>query len=271
MTQNPWRQRLYHLILWLVALAFFSPVLWIFLSAFKTVGEIVSPQPVFLLRPSMDNIVRVVTGPNVLEYLKMSFILSIGSVLIALLVLIAVSAKQGLDDIVEGANRWTWVALGLSAATLLVATLGLRPRDGGLALEITGRFCAVAAALLAIFHYGRRLDAQLWRSWLWESWRFGKQIFPRLSIGGVVVGVVRQLSRPEWIESLAGQNDLFANAVAVVFGVFMYFPSLVEVPVARMFLDLGMHPGPLLAYLMADPELSLQLSLIHISEPTRPY
>jgi len=32
--------------------------------------------------------------------------------------------------------------------------------------------------------------------------------------------------------------------------------------VARMFLDLGMHPGPLLAYLMADPELSLQSMLM---------
>jgi hypothetical protein len=50
--------------------------------------------------------------------------------------------------------------------------------------------------------------------------------------------------------------------VAVGFGVFMYFPTLVEVPVARMFLDLGMHPGPLLAYLMADPELSLQSILM---------
>ena len=52
--------------------------------------------------------------------------------------------------------------------------------------------------------------------------------------------------------------------MAVVFGVFMYFPTLVEVPVARMFLDLGMHRGPLLAYLMADPELSLQ-SILMIS------
>jgi hypothetical protein len=48
----------------------------------------------------------------------------------------------------------------------------------------------------------------------------------------------------------------------VVFGVFMYFPTLVEVPIANMFLDLGMHRGPLLAYLMADPELSLQSILI---------
>jgi hypothetical protein len=29
-----------------------------------------------------------------------------------------------------------------------------------------------------------------------------------------------------------------------------------------MFLDLGMHPGPLLAYLMSDPELSLQSMLM---------
>jgi len=44
--------------------------------------------------------------------------------------------------------------------------------------------------------------------------------------------------------------------------VFMYFPTLVEVPIAKMFLSLGMHRGPLLAYLMADPELSLQSILI---------
>lgn len=89
-----------------------------------------------------------------------------------------------------------------------------------------------------------------------------KQIFGLLVVGVFIVGVVRQLIRPEWIETLAGTNSITANMVAVVFGVFMYFPTLVEVPVAKMFLDLGMHPGPLLAYLMADPELSLQSILM---------
>ena len=69
---------------------------------------------------------------------------------------------------------------------------------------------------------------------------------------------------------LSGRNDLLANAVAVVFGVFMYFPTLVEVPVAHMFLDLGMHRGPLLAYLMADPELSLQSILMVAAVIGRP-
>ena len=85
-----------------------------------------------------------------------------------------------------------------------------------------------------------------------------------------IVGMVREVIRPEWIEALAGSNTVLANAVAVGFGVFMYFPTLVEVPVARMFLDLGMHPGPLLAYLMADPELSLQSMLMVAAGIGRP-
>jgi len=81
-------------------------------------------------------------------------------------------------------------------------------------------------------------------------------------VGVFAVGIIRQLIRPEWIEALAGSNSVLGNLAGVLFGVFMYFPTLVEVPIAKMFLSLGMHPGPLLAYLMADPELSLQSILI---------
>ncbi len=120
----------------------------------------------------------------------------------------------------------------------------------------------MSLALAAVLQQSRRLDTDAWRAWLWEAWRFVKQIFVLLVVGVFVVGIVRQLIQPQWIQNLAGRNDLLANAVAVLFGVFMYFPTLVEVPVAHMFLDLGMHRGPLLAYLMADPELSLQSILM---------
>jgi len=185
-----------------------------------------------------------------------------GSVLIALLLLIAAIAWKGLENIIEGANRWTWIALGLVATTLLVAALRLTPQADGLRIALTGRAVAVALTFVAVWHFARRLAADDWRAWLWEAWRFVKQIFVLLVVGVFVVGMVRQIIRPEWIEAVAGSNTLQANAVAVGFGVFMYFPTLVEVPVARMFLDLGMHPGPLLAYLMADPELSLQSMLM---------
>jgi uncharacterized membrane protein YraQ (UPF0718 family) len=185
-----------------------------------------------------------------------------GSVLIALLLLIAATAWQGLENIVEGANRWTWVALGLAATTLLVAALRLTPTASSLQVGLTGRVLALGLSQWAVWHFARQLPADDWRAWLWEAWRFVKQIFVLLVAGVFIVGMVRQVIRPEWIESLAGSNTVQANAVAVGFGVFMYFPTLVEVPVARMFLDLGMHPGPLLAYLMADPELSLQSMLM---------
>lgn len=185
-----------------------------------------------------------------------------GTILIGLLLLIGATAWRGLENIIEGANRWTWTALGLAATTLLVASLQLTPTPDGLLVGVTGRVIGVTLALGATWHFARRLPADDWRSWLWEAWRFVKQIFLLLVVGVFIVGMVRQVIRPEWIEALAGSNTVLANAVAVGFGVFMYFPTLVEVPVARMFLDLGMHPGPLLAYLMADPELSLQSMLM---------
>jgi len=64
----------------------------------------------------------------------------------------------------------------------------------------------------------------------------------------------------------AGGKQRFLNARrdGIDFRDRMYVPTLVEVPIAKMFLSLGMHRGPLLAYLMADPELSLQ-SILMIS------
>jgi uncharacterized membrane protein YraQ (UPF0718 family) len=86
-----------------------------------------------------------------------------------------------------------------------------------------------------------------------------------LIVGVFAVGIIRELIKPEWVQTLAGSNTLLGNFIGVVFGVFMYFPTLVEVPIAQMFLDLGMHRGPLLAYLISDPELSLQSILITAS------
>jgi len=142
------------------------------------------------------------------------------------------------------------------------AALGLRAGDDGLAVTVTGRTLAVPLLCLALLPQARRFESWDMQQWLWETWRFVKMIFPLLVVGVFVVGMIRVLIRPEWIEMLAGTNSLTGNLAGVVFGVFMYFPTLVEVPIAKMFLELGMHRGPLLAYLMSDPELSLQSILI---------
>lgn len=186
-----------------------------------------------------------------------------GAVLIFLLILIGVSSWKGFENIHLGFKRWTWAALVLVGLTLLTAALGWRPHPGGLDLLITGKFIAVLVALALLgWLLRKRLSEAEQRDFLWESWRFVKQIFPLLIVGVFTVGLIRVLIKPEWIEALAGENTLLGNLAGVIFGIFMYFPTLVEVPIAKMFLSLGMHRGPLLAYLMADPELSLQSILI---------
>jgi uncharacterized membrane protein YraQ (UPF0718 family) len=186
-----------------------------------------------------------------------------GAVLIGLLLLIGFASWKGMENIFDGFNRWTWISLGLLALTLLIAAAGVSPHAGGLDLLINGKFFGVLASLGVLGWLLRaKLTREEARDFLWESWKFTRQIFPLLVVGVFAVGVIRVLIQPEWIEALAGQNTLTGNLAGVLFGVFMYFPTLVEVPIANMFLGLGMHRGPLLAYLMADPELSLQSILI---------
>mgnify|MGYP001045509380 CR=1 FL=1 len=188
-----------------------------------------------------------------------------GVILIGLLILVAFTAWRGLEKIFGGFNPWTWLSLGLIVVTLLVASVGMTPNAEGLDILFTGKMFGVILSMILLGYIGsKRLTQDEVRNFLWESWRFIKQIFPLLLVGVFFVGVIRVIIRPEWIRALAGHNTLPGNLAGVLFGVFMYFPTLVEVPIANMFLSLGMHRGPLLAYLMADPELSLQ-SILMIS------
>jgi len=186
-----------------------------------------------------------------------------GVFLIGLLVLIGVTAWLGLSKVDEGFNTWTYVALGIITLTLLVASFKVVAVDEGLRVGITGKLIAEIALIGAVWWMAiKAFDTFAMQEWLWEMWRFVKQIIPLLIVGVFLAGMARAVIPATWIQAIAGRNTWWANLVGVLFGVFMYFPTLVEVPIARTFLSLGMHRGPLLAYLLADPELSLQSILI---------
>jgi uncharacterized protein len=104
--------------------------------------------------------------------------------------------------------------------------------------------------------------------WFEESWDFAKKILPLLLIGVLIAGVL--LGRPgqeglipsEWVSSLVGGNSFGANLFASVFGAFMYFATLTEVPILQGLLGAGMGKGPALALLLAGPALSLPNMLV---------
>ena len=184
-----------------------------------------------------------------------------GALLILMFMLIAPVAWKGFNNVLVSFNRWTWTALGMSAFTLLLAAP--TTETGSIIINFTGRFFSEVLLLGALAYVAaKHLERDELAHWLWETWRFVKQIFPLLIIGVFFAGMARHITPEEWVEQLAGRNTIWANLIGVLFGVFMYFPTLVEVPIAGAFLDLGMHRGPLLAYLLADPELSLQSILV---------
>jgi uncharacterized membrane protein YraQ (UPF0718 family) len=199
--------------------------------------------------------------PSWLAMLEQANLTPQGGLLIFLLLLTAPVAARGLNHVLEQLNRWTYLTVGMVAFTLLAAAPSVTA--GSLVVGITGRFVGELTLVLAVgWVAARHFERNELAGWLWETWKFVKQIFPLLIIGVFAAGVVKEVLPEAWIQSLAGRNTIWANLVGVLFGVFMYFPTLVEVPIARMFLDLGMHRGPLLAYLLADPELSLQSILV---------
>lgn len=186
-----------------------------------------------------------------------------GVLLIVLLIAIGVTAWFGLNTVDEGFNAWTYVALGLVTLTLIVASFKVVAVGAGLNVGITGKLIAEILLIGAVWWGAVRFfDEYAVQEWLWEMWRFVKQIIPLLIVGVFLAGMARAVVPATWIQAIAGRNTWWANLVGVLFGVFMYFPTLVEVPIAQTFLSLGMHRGPLLAYLLADPELSLQSILI---------
>ncbi len=186
-----------------------------------------------------------------------------GLFLIGLLILIGVTAWLGLNRVDQGFNRWTYAALGLITLTLAVASFKVVAIEDGLKVGITGKLVAEVVLIAAVWWMAiQAFEMYEMQEWLWEMWRFVKQIIPLLLVGVFVAGMARAIIPATWIRAISGRNTWWANLVGVLFGVFMYFPTLVEVPIAQTFLSLGMHRGPLLAYLLADPELSLQSILI---------
>jgi uncharacterized protein len=123
---------------------------------------------------------------------------------------------------------------------------------------------------------GLLLSFMLWRwfkkeeltNWTKETWAYAKQILPLLLTGVVIAGFLLGRVGHEgiipslYVAKLVGGNSLFANFFASIFGAFMYFATLTEVPIVQGLIGAGMGKGPALALLLAGPALSLPNMLV---------
>lgn len=117
---------------------------------------------------------------------------------------------------------------------------------------------ALATTGIAIFKFHRETT----KEWLKETWLFTKMLLPILFIGVFVAGFIMPFLPESLIVKLVGSNSISGNLVSAIFGAFMYFSTLTEIPILQALIAKGMSQGPALALLLAGPSLSLPNMLV---------
>lgn len=176
---------------------------------------------------------------------------------------------------------WWKVVLAAVPAILLALLL---PMDG---MMVMIPFAAAAIGLSVITSSDKGEVGE----WFGSTWGFAKQITPLLFAGVLVAGFL--LGRPDregmipsqWVQMLVGATpdtflaasglsggstegviralwSLWTNFFASIFGAFMYFATLTEVPILQGLIGSGMGKGPALALLLSGPSLSLPSMLV---------
>lgn len=117
---------------------------------------------------------------------------------------------------------------------------------------------ALITAGIAIFKF----HWEITKEWFKETWSFSKMLLPILFIGVFIAGFIMPFLPQELIEKFVGSNSVSGNLIASIFGAFMYFSTLTEIPILQALIAKGMSQGPALALLLAGPSLSLPNMLV---------
>jgi len=151
-------------------------------------------------------------------------------------------------------NSVLFVFFGLMVGVLVVS---------GLQIDILLRY-----SIMGVFTFGV-VGLVLWkfkdgvtRKWFEETWGFAKVLLPLLFIGVFIAGFIMPLLPQTLIEGLVGKSTITGNLIASIFGAFMYFSTLTEIPIVQALISKGMASGPALALLLAGPSLSLPNMLV---------
>ena len=177
----------------------------------------------------------------------------------------------------------TWWKVVLAAVPAVILALAL-PMQG---MMLMIPFAAAVVGLSGIVSTNKGEAGE----WFAATWAFAKQILPLLFFGVLVAGFllgrvdhegfipskyVKMLvgDSPDTFFAITGSGGgafeslaravwpLWTNFFSSVFGAFMYFATLTEVPILQGLIGSGMGKGPALALLLAGPALSLPSMLV---------
>jgi hypothetical protein len=150
----------------------------------------------------------------------------------------------------------TLIALFFASMVGILVVNGLQI-DSTIKWAVMGLFALVTLAIVLL-----KFKTKTRNEWLFETWSISKLLIPYLFIGVFLVGFIEPLIPEQLIVQWVGSNTMQANILASVFGAFMYFSTLTEVPIMQALIAKGMNQGPALALLLAGPSLSLPAMLV---------
>ncbi len=168
------------------------------------------------------------------------------------------SAKQEIKMQEETGQKISKTIVGLFFASLVGILV-----VNGLQIDFTIKWVlmgllALTTAVIVLLKF--RTETR--NKWFSETWSISKLLIPYLFIGVFLVGFIEPLIPEQVIVQLVGSNNIQANLLAALFGAFMYFSTLTEVPIMQTLIAKGMHQGPVLTLLLAGPSLSLPAMLV---------
>lgn len=157
-----------------------------------------------------------------------------------------VDANEAMFNIEDERSRKPWQNVLFFITLIMILVSGVKNPI------ITGVFAAILLVELILYFKKDELN-----DWCKATFDLAKKIVPLFIVGVFLAGVIEAIIPPEYMVRFVGNNSFGANIIASVFGAFMYFATLTEVPIVNSFMDLGMLKGPATALLLAGPSLSL--------------
>lgn len=159
--------------------------------------------------------------------------------------------NSAMFNLQDGTDKPLWQTV-LFFVTLLVMLLA------GMNLPMVTGIAFILLLVQLVLFFERD---ELW-DWCLETYDLVKKIVPLFVVGIFIAGIITVLIPETFMTAAAGENTITATFLAAIFGAFMYFATLTEVPIVQSFLDLGMAKGPALALLLAGPSMSLPNMII---------
>lgn len=122
------------LVAWVVGIALFFPILWTFLTSFKTEGEaIASPPSVIFFDWTLANYFEVQSRSNYFRYFSNSIVIAVGSTLIGLAIAIPAAWAMAFSPTKRTKDVLLWMlSTKMLPAVGVLVPIYLLFRDGGL-------------------------------------------------------------------------------------------------------------------------------------------